>query len=91
MSEDLFGQVQSYIDKKGLTDVQVYKGANIDAVETAEKYGIDEDTAQDFHNDSEGIWLNYQVLDETIANFRSLGQIKSDWKEKIEKDFENRK
>ena len=44
----------------------LFLGANIDAVETARKYGIREDRAVRFHNDHEGVCLNYKVLSNAV-------------------------
>ena len=71
----------------------IFLGANIDAAETAECFGIDRSRAQNFHNDSQGIELNYLVLSEAIANFRTAprgAKFKQDWNEKIEADFQHR-
>ena len=39
----------------------LFFGANIDAVETASLFGIDEDRAVNYQCDSEGTALNYEV------------------------------
>jgi len=69
----------------------IFLGANIDAVSTAAKFGIDKDYAVDYHADSEGTQVNFQVLNEAVSSFRAHGKVKSVWKEEIEKDFERRK
>ncbi len=38
----------------------IFLGANIDAVEVAGRFGVPPSRAQNFHNDSEGVALNYQ-------------------------------
>ena len=40
----------------------LFLGANIDAVETASLFGIDEDRAVNYQCDSEGTALNYEVI-----------------------------
>ena len=42
----------------------LFLGANIDAVETARHFGISEDRAVNYHSDSEGTQLNYEVVSE---------------------------
>ena len=69
----------------------LFLGANIDAVETAERYGISRDRAVQFHNDSEGVELNYRVLSEAVTSMRCCSSIAPDWQAEIETDFENRR
>lgn len=68
----------------------VFLGANMDAVETAGHYGISAERAQSFHADKEGVELNFAVMSEAVAEFRSRGTISGDWKEKIEEDYKRR-
>ena len=69
----------------------IFLGANIDAVGTAERFGINKDRAANFHADSEGTQLNYKVVSETLSNFRASRPIYEDWKESIDKDYLSRK
>ena len=69
----------------------LFLGANIDAVETAAQFGIMEDRAVTFHNDSQGQQLNYRVLSETMSCLRSCAPGGREWKEEIEEDFKSRK
>ena len=69
----------------------LFLGANIDAVETAAHYGIDEDRAVTYHNDTQGQQLNYEVISETVASFRASAPVGREWKKKIEEDFRERK
>ena len=69
----------------------LFLGANIDAVETAARYGIGQDRAVRYHNDSDGIALNYVSISETVRRMRSNEAVGSDWKEQIEKDYSSRK
>ena len=68
----------------------LFIGANIDAVETAARYGIDKERAVNYNADSEGTRLNYEVMSETICSFRESRPITADWKKKIDKDFKTR-
>lgn len=68
----------------------LFLGANIDAVETAREFGISEDRAVNYHSDSVGTQLNYEVLSDTICQVRASGSIDGNWKKKIEKDYQNR-
>lgn len=68
----------------------IFLGANIDAVEEAAKFGISEDRAVNYHNDSEGTRLNYEVVSETVSCFRQNKSISPKWKEKIDRDYKKR-
>ena len=69
----------------------LFLGANIDAVETAARFGIGEDRSVNFHNDSRGIELNYAAVGKAMCELRSCAPLSSDWKEEIEEDFRSRK
>lgn len=75
----------------------LFLGANIDAVETAGRYGIDADRAVRFHNDRRGVALNYEVVSKTVGQMRACAPymsretVKEDWKKEIEADYMNRK
>ena len=68
----------------------LFLGANIDAVETAAKYGIGADRATNYHSDSAGTKLNYDAMDKAICAVRSNAPLSSDWKRDIERDFKKR-
>ena len=65
----------------------LFLGANIDALETAERYGIDRSRAVQFHNDAQGVELNYRVLSETVADVRCACPIEPSWAAEIEADY----
>lgn len=69
----------------------LFLGANIDAVETAGRYGIAHDRAVTFENDSAGQALNYEVLSDTLEAVRLNAPIGAGWKRRIEEDFARRK
>ena len=69
----------------------IFLGANIDAIEVASKMGISEERAANFICDEKGTELNYQVLNEAVAQVRQAKCLKSNWKEQIEKDYKKRK
>ncbi len=68
----------------------LFLGANIDAVECARDFGIDEDHAANYNCDAEGTALNYSVLSKTISCVRKNCRIDGSWKEEIDEDFRNR-
>lgn len=70
----------------------IFLGANIDAVGTASRLGIDADRAAKYHADSEGTQLNYKVVSDAVSSFRSSSApINPDWKRSIDEDYEKRK
>ena len=69
----------------------IFLGANIDAVATAEQFGIDKDYASNYVADARGTELNYQAMNVAISYCRSEGKINKRWKGDVEADFQNRK
>ena len=69
----------------------LFLGANIDAVETAKNYGIDESRAVNYHSDSAGTSINYEAMSDAISTVRKNAPLTSGWKAKIDKDFKSRK
>ena len=55
----------------------LFLGANIDAISVAGRFGIAPERAANFHNDSEGTALNYNVLSETVCAYRANSRIDS--------------
>ena len=68
----------------------LFLGANIDAVETASRFGIAEDRAVTFHSDPVGQALNYAEVGEAVRRVRTCAPLAADWKERIEADFNSR-
>lgn len=68
----------------------IFLGANIDAVQTASRFGIAPDRAQNYHADSEGIELNFRVMSEAVATFRECSAMPEGWNYEIKKDFKRR-
>ena len=69
----------------------LFLGANIDAVETAAHFGINEDRAVTFRNDSKGQALNYTEVSDALRTVRACAPLRRGWKRRIEEDFEFRK
>ncbi len=69
----------------------LFLGANIDAVETAARFGINEDRAVNFCNDAQGQALNYSEVSEAVRTVRACAPLGRGWKRKIEGDFKSRK
>lgn len=68
----------------------LFLGANIDAVSTAARFGIEEDFAVDYHADGVGTQVNYEAVSEAVSNLRSGKKIERSWKEGIERDYSRR-
>jgi len=71
----------------------IFLGANIDAVDVANRFGIDRNRAQNFHNDSEGVALNYAVMSETISAYRGAppgASLNDNWGVSIQADYKKR-
>jgi uncharacterized protein YegL len=69
----------------------IFLGANIDAIEVANRFGIGADRAANYHADSKGTQLNYMVINEAICNLRVNKPLEADWKDRIDNDYKNRK
>lgn len=69
----------------------IFIGANIDAVKTAARYGIDEDRAVNYNADSFGTEILYKTVAETVGCVRERGKIPTGWNAKISEDYRNRK
>ena len=69
----------------------LFLGANIDAVETAGTLGIAPDRAVNYHCDSEGTRLNYEVVSQAVTAVRCCATLDEHWKDDIEEDFRKRK
>jgi uncharacterized protein YegL len=69
----------------------IFLGANIDAVETAARFGINANRAANYHADSEGTRLNYDVVSNAVSSLRACQSIDDSWKDRIDEDFKGRK
>ena len=68
----------------------LFLGANIDAVETAKNFGIEEERAVTYECDAKGTALNYEAIGEAITTIRCNARLDRSWKEKIEEDHRKR-
>ena len=68
----------------------IFLGANIDAVATAESFGISEDRAANYHADGEGTALNYAVLSDAVSSLRASRPLSNTWKDRIDEDLNKR-
>ena len=68
----------------------LFLGANIDAIGTAESYGIESSRAVQYKSDSRGTINNYEVLEKAIEKVREGNELDEKWKKEIEEDVKNR-
>ena len=59
-------------------------------VETAGYLGIAPDRAVNYHCDSEGTHLNYEVVGQAVAAVRCSAPLDEHWKDAIKADFRKR-
>lgn len=69
----------------------LFLGANIDAIKTAGHLGIHANRAVNYHSDSVGTQLNYEVMSDTIGAFRRREAVGDEWKKRIDDDYNKRK
>lgn len=69
----------------------LFLGANIDAEETAGRFGIGRDRAVTYRSDPTGTRLNYEVVSDAVCAMRSCDALPVDWKSRIEEDVRRRK
>ena len=68
----------------------LFLGANIDAISTAESFGISSSKAVKYKADSKGTQKNYEVLNDAVTQMRSGQELPETWKQEIEKDYKER-
>lgn len=68
----------------------LFIGANIDAVETARKYGIDEDRAVNYNADKKGTKLVYESVAKAVCGVRANRPLTTDWSAEINEDYQKR-
>lgn len=68
----------------------IFLGANIDAVQTAARFGIDRSRAQNYHADSEGSQVVYEAMAKATVAFREQAAMPEDWNAPIEADYKRR-
>lgn len=69
----------------------IFIGANIDAVETAARFGIGKDRAVNYNADSTGTNLLYKTVANTVCAVRASQPIAQDWSRELNNDFIFRK
>jgi uncharacterized protein YegL len=86
-----FGQVKKLIEEQKKNNWEfLFLGANIDSEDTGRKMGISEDRVASYHADSQGVAMNYRVMEEVAVNFRKGSKIDKEWNKNIKQDFKQR-
>lgn len=68
----------------------LFIGANIDAVETAAKYGINSDRAVNYNADKQGTEVLYRSVEKTIGLMRANVPVGANWSKDIAADYKRR-
>ncbi len=65
----------------------LFIGANIDAVETAARYGIGADRAVNYNADKEGTGVLYKAVANAVCSVRASAPLDERWSEEINEDY----
>ena len=87
-AEKVKNMVQRQTEKYGWEFL--FLGANIDAVETAARYGIDKDRAVNYNADGEGTHIVYETVAKAVCNVRASAPLDANWSEDINADYQRR-
>ena len=68
----------------------LFIGANIDAVETAARYGISRDRAVNYNADGEGTHILYASVAKAVCDVRADAPLGADWSDAIQADYQKR-
>ena len=69
----------------------LFIGANIDAVETAKRYGIGADRAVNYNADKEGTRVVYETVSKAVCSARASVPLSSNWSRNIDEDYKKRR
>ena len=69
----------------------IFLGANIDSIKTAGGIGIDATRTANYHPDSVGTAMNFDVIARVASDIRVKRCMDDDWKRDIDKDYGSRK
>ena len=78
-------------DKKEQGWEFLFLAANIDAVQTARRFGISEERAVNYHADRKGTRVVYETVSAAIGKMRACAPLEADWSKAVEEDFESRR
>ena len=69
----------------------LFLAANIDAVTTAKRFGINEDRAVDYLADRCGTGVVYDTVAEAVCQVRASVPLKKSWSKRIKEDYKKRR
>ena len=69
----------------------LFIAANIDAVQTAGRFGIDADRAVNYHADKRGTNVVYECVNRAVGSIRANAPMSAKWSEDIAADYKKRK
>ena len=69
----------------------LFIAANIDAVQTAGRFGIDADRAVNYHADKKGTNVVYECVSRAVGSIRANAPMTAKWSEEIAEDYKKRK
>lgn len=69
----------------------LFIGANIDAVETAARYGISKERAVNYKADKRGTKVLYESVAKAVKSVRNSETLSADWCAEIDEDFRSRR
>ncbi len=69
----------------------LFIGANIDAVETAKRYGIGSDRVANYKADSQGTEILYESVTAAVSQVRRHAPLSAKWNKRMEDDLASRK
>lgn len=68
----------------------MFIGANIDAIATASRYGIESNRAVNYKADKTGTAVVYEAVEQAVAQVRCSMPMADNWSDSINRDFESR-
>ncbi len=68
----------------------LFIGANIDAVETAKNFGIDENRAVNYNADKKGTHILYETVSKAVYSVRANAPLQDNWSADIDTDYKKR-
>ena len=69
----------------------IFLAANIDAVETARRFGIREENAVNYHADGQGTEVLYESVSAAVQSVRSSGKLAPEWRAFVDNDYQQRR
>lgn len=88
-SDEVKKMIEQHKEKDGWEFLFI--GANIDAVETAKHFGINEERAVNYHADTKGTNVVYRAMEKAVGCVRKSVPLAPSWSREIDEDFKSRK